>query len=182
MSRALSSKEPIRTLTKKAKPFNKTATSPQNPIWGQKGSDTTLDKNPDDGLYLKHCTLSGLFVSGSRCLPYNRKFIFDFRGADLFYRNKKYLGIVLKRTAHDILFRIGQISVKGNKHHDRICCQKGSDVVSIKRKPGWDILSVFPIRALDWEAADVPLFTTKAMRRSYQIGYSPLALQGYQVG
>ena len=38
---------------------------------------------------------------------------------------------------------------KGNKHHDRICCQKGSDVASIKRKPGWDILSVFPIRALD---------------------------------
>ena len=106
-------------------------------------------KIPTMGCTKAYCSLSGLFVSGSRCLPYNRKFIFDFRGADLFYRNKKYRGIVLKRTAHDILFRIGQISVKGNKHHDRICCQKGSDVVSIKRKPGWDILSVFPIRALD---------------------------------
>ncbi len=28
---------------------------------------------------------------------------------------------------------------------------------SIKRKPGWDILDVFPIRALDLEVADVPL-------------------------
>ena len=36
-------------------------------IWSQKVVDTTLDKNPDDGLYLAYCSLSGLFVSGSRC-------------------------------------------------------------------------------------------------------------------
>ncbi|MBR4029435.1 MAG: hypothetical protein IKJ08_07610, partial [Alistipes sp.] len=36
----------------------------------QKAADTTLGKNPDDGLYLRYCSLSGLFVSGSRCLPY----------------------------------------------------------------------------------------------------------------
>ena len=30
-----------------------------------------------------------------------------------------------------------------------ISCQKGSGLASIKRKPGWDILDVFPIRALD---------------------------------
>ena len=35
-----------------------------------------LGKNPDDGLYLAYCSLSGIFVSGSRCLPYNKKLIF----------------------------------------------------------------------------------------------------------
>ena len=30
-----------------------------------------------------------------------------------------------------------------------ISCQKGLDVASIKRKSGWDILCVFPIRSLD---------------------------------
>ena len=39
----------------------------------QKAADTTLGKNPDDGLYLRYCSLSGLFVSGSRCLPYHKK-------------------------------------------------------------------------------------------------------------
>ena len=32
-----------------------------------------LGKNPDDGLYLAYCPLSGIFVSGSRCLPYLKK-------------------------------------------------------------------------------------------------------------
>ena len=33
----------------------------------------SLGKNPDDGLYFAYCSLSGLFVSGSRCLPYHNK-------------------------------------------------------------------------------------------------------------
>ena len=41
----------------------------------EKAADTTLGKNPDDGLYLRYCSLSGLFVSGSRCLPYREKLI-----------------------------------------------------------------------------------------------------------
>ena len=43
-------------------------------IYRQKAADTTLGKNPDDGLYLTYCSLSGRFVSGSRCLPYLDKF------------------------------------------------------------------------------------------------------------
>ena len=30
-------------------------------IWSQKVVDTTLDKNPDNGLYSMYCSLSGLF-------------------------------------------------------------------------------------------------------------------------
>ena len=30
-----------------------------------------------------------------------------------------------------------------------ICCEKVANLVPIKRKSGWDILSVFPIRYLD---------------------------------
>ena len=41
----------------------------------EKAADTTLGKNPDDGLYLRYCSLSGLFVSGSRCLPYREKLL-----------------------------------------------------------------------------------------------------------
>ena len=41
----------------------------------QEAADTTLGKNPDDGLYLRYCSLSGLFVSGSRCLPYHKKLL-----------------------------------------------------------------------------------------------------------
>ena len=40
-----------------------------DPISQEKAADTTLGKNPDDGLYLKYCSLSGISVSGSRCLP-----------------------------------------------------------------------------------------------------------------
>ena len=35
----------------------------------------TLGKNGDDGLYLAYCSLSGSFVSGSRCLPYREKLL-----------------------------------------------------------------------------------------------------------
>ena len=41
----------------------------------EKAADATLGKNPDDGLYLAYCSLLGLFVSGSRCLPYRGKFL-----------------------------------------------------------------------------------------------------------
>ena len=51
----------------------KNSPSPTTPISCQKAADTTLGKNPDDGLYLAYCSLSGLFVSGSRCLPYHTK-------------------------------------------------------------------------------------------------------------
>ena len=44
-----------------------------DPISQEKAADATLGKNPDDGLYLAYCSLSGLFVSGSRCLPYREK-------------------------------------------------------------------------------------------------------------
>ena len=33
----------------------------------QKAADTTLGKNPDDGLYLAYRSLSGQLVGGSRC-------------------------------------------------------------------------------------------------------------------
>ena len=49
-------------------PYHKKETISQ-----EKAADTTLGKNPDDGLYLAYCSLSGLFVSGSRCLPYHEK-------------------------------------------------------------------------------------------------------------
>ena len=46
-----------------------------NPISQEKAADATLGKNPDDGLYLAYCSLSGLFVSGSICLPYREKLV-----------------------------------------------------------------------------------------------------------
>ena len=49
----------------------------------EKAADTTLGKNPDDGLYLRYCSLSGLFVSGSRCLPYREKLISCQKGTDV---------------------------------------------------------------------------------------------------
>ena len=33
--------------------------------------------------------------------------------------------------------------------HTLICCQSGANLPPIKRKSGWDILEVFPIRSLD---------------------------------
>ena len=42
-----------------------------------KAADTTLGKNPDDGLYFGYCSLSGLFVSGSSCLPYHNKLLVE---------------------------------------------------------------------------------------------------------
>ena len=33
--------------------------------------------------------------------------------------------------------------------HTLICCQSDANLPPIKRKSGWDILSVFPIRSLD---------------------------------
>ena len=57
----------------------------------------------------------------------------------------------------DTLFRCGPFRLCGlcglkknlTKRETPISCQKGSGLASIKRKPGWDILCVFPIRALD---------------------------------
>ena len=54
-----------------------------DPISQEKAADTTLGKNPDDGLYLRYCSLSGLFVSGSRCLPYREKLISCQKGLDV---------------------------------------------------------------------------------------------------
>ena len=43
-----------------------------------------------------------------------------------------------------------------NEHHP-ISCQSGANLPPIKRKSGWDILSVFPIRGSKFGAADGPL-------------------------
>jgi hypothetical protein len=45
------------------------------PISCQKVVDATLGKNPDDGLYMAYCSLSGLFVSGSKCCLFTRNSI-----------------------------------------------------------------------------------------------------------
>ena len=58
-------------------------TGQHSPISQEKAADTTLGKNPDDELYLRYCSLSGLFVSGSRCLPYREKLIYCQKGFGL---------------------------------------------------------------------------------------------------
>ena len=63
-------------------------------ICSQKGLSTTLGKNPDDGLYLAYCSLSGLFVRGSNRPLITAKRISCQKGLGLAHRKSECLGIV----------------------------------------------------------------------------------------
>ena len=52
-------------------------------------ADATLGKNPDDGLYKKYCSLSGLFLLAAADAPLSREINFLLEGVRLGLSQKK---------------------------------------------------------------------------------------------